>query len=226
MIARETLAALSLFDNAGPGVITALSARGSEVAYLPGAILFRTGSAPRGWYIVVEGLVRVVRGSGPRQHIVHTEGPGGTLGEVPLILGAHHPATAIAAEPTRCIIFDRPSLESAMAECPEIGFLLARRLAMRVRDLVARLDGRSSKSVRARLIEFLLERQPSRESDTISVGMTQQRLAEELGTVREVVSREIRRLMHDKLIASVGGGRYRILDAMGLQKARDESFTA
>ena len=41
--------------------------------------------------------------------------------------------------------------------------------------------------------------------------MTQQALAEELGTVREVVSREIRRLIRDKELAALGGGRYRLV---------------
>jgi hypothetical protein len=42
---------------------------------------------------------------------------------------------------------------------------------------------------RARLIEFLLRRQTV-SATSFSIGMTQQALAEELGTVREVVVRE------------------------------------
>ena len=42
--------------------------------------------------------------------------------------------------------------------------------------------------------------------------MTQQQLAEELGTVREVISRELRVLMRAGLMESIGGGRYRLLD--------------
>jgi CRP/FNR family transcriptional regulator len=188
------------------------------VGFEPGKVIFLAGSQPRGWFIVIEGLVRVVRGSGDRQHVVHTEGPGGTLGEVPLILAEPHPATAIAAEPTRCALLARTALESAIAECPEVAFVITRRLAMRVRGLVARLDERSSKSVRTRLIEFLLARAEESTRDTISVGMTQQDLAEEVGTVREVVSREMRRLGREKLILSLTGGRYRLLDIPGLRR--------
>src|SRR5207249_11137692 len=134
-----------------------------------------------GWFIVIDGLIRVVRGGGGRQHVIHTEGPGGTLGEVPLFTGDDHPATAIAAEPTRCALLDKKSLESAMRQSPELGFLLARRLALRVRSLVDRLDNRSARSVRSRLVGFLLGR-PATESGTISMGMTQQAVAEALGT--------------------------------------------
>src|SRR5205814_8480546 len=66
-----------------------------------------------------------------------------------------HPATGIAAEPTRCAVFSRAAIEAAIAEAPPIAFVIARRLALRVRQLVDRLDDRSARSVQARLIEFL-----------------------------------------------------------------------
>jgi len=135
------------------------------------------------------------------------------MGEVPLFAGGTHPATAIAAEPTRCALFTLPALRSAMAENETVSLMLLRRLALRTRGLVERLDDRSSRSVQARLIEFVLSRPVVGLSQTISLGMTQQALAEELGTVREVVSRELRALCHTGLIEAAGGGRYRLKNA-------------
>lgn len=223
MISRETLAKLSLFRDSAPCVVEALSKRAVEVRFSPDEVVFLAGATPRGWFVVVEGLVRVVRASGSRQHVIHSEGPGGTLGEVPLFTGGTHPATGIAAESTRCALFDRASLESAVAECPDIALLITTRLAFRVQHLVARLDGRSAKSARVRLIEFLLERTEASNRDSFSIGMTQQDLAEELGTVREIVSREFRRLSREKLIASLSGGRYRALDLDALRKAATDA---
>ncbi len=212
-VAAARLGALPLFSDASSGLIAALAKRAVEVEYPPGAVIFLAGSAPRGWYVVLEGCVRVVRESGGRQHVVHTERAGGTMGEVPLFAGETHPATGIAAEPTRCALFDRSSLEAAIAECPEIGFLINRRLALRVRRLVERLDERV-RSVRSRLAEFLAGRlDTSTTEDRISIGMTQQSLAEELGTVREVVSREIKSLVRGRVLESLGGGRYRVVNA-------------
>jgi len=219
VISATELSVLSLFQGVPPAVVRALAKRAREVRFAADSVVFLEGSPPRGWYVVVEGVVRVVRGSGARQHVVHTEGPGGTLAEVPFVTGGAHPATAIAAEPTRCAVFDRPSLEAAIAECPEIAFLLTRRLALRVQDLVTRLDERSSRSVRARLIEFLLARARASRTGDASVGMTQQRLAEELGTVREVVSRELRRLSRERLIVSRRGGRFSVPNPVALRLA-------
>ena len=218
-VAPEALASLPLFRDASADVVRALAARGIEVSYPANAIMFLTGSQPRGWFVIVEGKVRVVRGSGSRQHVIHTEGRGGTLGEVPLFTQRTHPATGIAAEPTRCVLFDRASLEAAIAEAPAIAFLLASRLALRTEHLVERLHERSATNVQTRVIEFLLSRTPARGANTISLGMTQQALAEDLATVREVVARELRTLVKRGWIESLGGGRYRLLDTKAMRSA-------
>ncbi|HTE47376.1 MAG TPA: Crp/Fnr family transcriptional regulator [Gemmatimonadaceae bacterium] len=213
----DRLATLPLFCEVSPAAIAALAKRAVEVQYAPGAVVFLAGNPPRGWYVVLEGCVRVVRESGNRQHVVHTEHAGGTMGEVPLFAGETHPATGIAAEPTRCALFDKASLASAIGECPEIGFLINRRLALRVRRLVERLDERA-RSVKSRLAEFLIDHlQASMETDRLSIGMTQQALAEELGTVREVISREIKSLVKERTIETLGGGRYRVVNAAALR---------
>src|SRR4051812_24336658 len=92
MVDPDVLRSLALFEDAQPGVIAALAKRGTEIRSAPNAVLFLAGSQPRGWWIVLDGVVRVVRGSGSRQHVIHTEMRGGTLGEVPLFTGGTHPA--------------------------------------------------------------------------------------------------------------------------------------
>jgi CRP-like cAMP-binding protein len=215
-VTANELGSLALFSDSSPSLVAALATRAVEVHFSANEVVFLTGSKPRGWFIVLDGEVRVVRGARGRQHVIHTEGVGGTLAEVPLVEGGTHPATAIATTATRCALFTRDALESAIAEQPRIAFLLARRLAARVRRLVDRLDDRSAHSVDARLVDFLIARpQPARAS-SISLGMTQQALAEELGTVREVVARKLRRLCRLGLLERVAGGRYRIPDRKAL----------
>src|SRR3954453_14745730 len=68
-----------------------------------GEVLFLAGAPARGLFVVLEGRVRVVRGAGGRPHVIHEETAGGTLGEVPMFEGSTYPATAVAAEPTRCL---------------------------------------------------------------------------------------------------------------------------
>jgi CRP/FNR family transcriptional regulator len=218
MIPSTQLSALPSFLDVPRDVTETLASLAIETRHLSGELLFAAGTKPRGWYVILQGRVRVVRGAGTRQHVVHTETAGGTLGEVPLFAGGTHPATGIAAEPTICALFTRAKLEAAIAANSGVAFLLLRRLADRTRALVDRLDDRSARSVQARLAEFLLNRRAATGNVIISVGLTQQQLAEELGTVREVVSRELRILGRAGLVATKGGGRYELRDLRRLQQ--------
>ena len=210
MIPPGILEKLAPFDGVPRAVVATLASRGELVRYPTGRVIFKEGSAPRGWYVVIEGKVRVVRGTGSRQHVVHTESGGGSMAEVPLFAGGAHPATAIAAEPTVCALFTLKAIRAAMAESEDVSLMLLKRLALRVRGLVNRLDDRSAQSVRARLIDFLTQRAAAGRRGTFSIGMTQQALAEELGTVREVISRELKELKRAGIIEPLGGGRYRL----------------
>ena len=210
MIPPGILEKLAPFDGVPRAVVATLASRGGLVRYPTGRVIFKEGSAPRGWYVVIEGKVRVVRGTGSRQHVVHTESGGGSMAEVPLFAGGAHPATAIAAEPTVCALFTLKAIRAAMAESEDVSLMLLKRLALRVRGLVNRLDDRSAQSVRARLIDFLTQRAAAGRRGTFSIGMTQQALAEELGTVREVISRELKELRRAGIVEPLGGGRYRL----------------
>jgi CRP/FNR family transcriptional regulator, dissimilatory nitrate respiration regulator len=216
------LAALPPFRDVEPAIIAALAARAVEHRFEADAILFTAGATPPGMYVVLAGQVRVVRGSSGRQHVIHTEGPGGTLGEVPLFAGGTLPATAIAVEPSRCALLTREALLHAIAAEPRVALVLLGRLAARVRELVRRLDDRSTRGVTARLAEFLLARPRQPHPDRVSLGMTQVALAEELGTVREVVVRSLLALRRRGAIAPLGGGRYEITDREELQRAAEE----
>jgi DNA-binding IclR family transcriptional regulator len=55
-------------------------------------------------------------------------------------------------------------------------------------------------------------------TDVVSLGMTQVELAEELGTVKEVVVRALATLRRLRLIAAAGRGRYHVVDVVGLGK--------
>jgi hypothetical protein len=67
------------------------------------------------------------------------------------------------------------------------------------------------------LAEFLIKRADARRRSKIAIGMTQEQLAEELGTVREVIIRELQALRAAGLVRSLGPGRLEIVDATALR---------
>jgi len=218
MVTTETLDGIALFRGLNAAARAELAQRSLLRRFSAGEVLWSAGTEPRGLYVVLEGEVRVVRAPAGRQHVIHTEGPGGTLGDVPLFTGGRYPATAIAAKETLCLAIGRDTLAAAIAADPELAFLLLARLGGRVRGLIQRLDGLATRSVRARLATYLLERVPSGISTEFTLGQSQTSVAEELGTVREVVVRELRRLREAGVLRAVGRGRLLVTDPEALER--------
>ncbi|HYW32283.1 MAG TPA: Crp/Fnr family transcriptional regulator [Gemmatimonas sp.] len=204
----------SLSEIARQRLITA----GNLRDFAAGATLFRTGDPPPGLFIVLSGQVRVLRSRDGRQRVMHSEGPGGTLGEVPLFEGGTMPATAEAVTDVCCLVIAKDALLAIIRDDPSVALLFLQRLAGRVRGLVERLDSASTQSVVGRLASYVLAQAAISESASFTLGLTQEALAEELGTVREVVVRGLANLRRDGVIASVGKGRYTVRDAAALRR--------
>lgn len=217
MIATARLESVPFLASFPRAALRVIADRSIERRFTTGDIIFRAGETAAGLMVVLEGKVRVMRRAGDRAQIVHVERVGGTLGEVPMFGGGTYPATAVAAEPTVCVVIGREVLLAAVKSNPEAAFVLLERMAHRVRELVERLDRSALRPVSARLAEFLIGRADARGRSTIALGMTQQQLAEELGTVREVIVRELQALRAAGLVRSLGPGRFEIVDATALR---------
>ncbi|MEO8451274.1 MAG: Crp/Fnr family transcriptional regulator [Gemmatimonadota bacterium] len=218
MIDPHLISALPLFVTLTAAGRRELTARAIIRSFAPGESLFSAGSAARGLMVVLEGRVRVIGNAGGREHVVHEERRGGTLGEVPVFAGGGYPATAVAAARTTCLILGREDVFAVLRADPAWSWLLLERLARRVRGLVERLDRITTKPVRARLAVLLLERQAESPNEPFTLGRSQHEVAEELGTVRELVVRNLAALRRDGVVQSERRGRYRITDIARLER--------
>jgi CRP/FNR family transcriptional regulator len=200
-----------------------------EKRFSTGDVLWSAGDRSEGITLVLEGKVRIVRGSGGRQLVIHSGEPGATLGEVPFFTGGCYHASAIAAEPTRCLFLTHAAVTRAMAVDPGLAFFFLKRLSSRVQNLVDRVDQITVNNVQTRLARFILERHQAaraaarsrshvRNGGTFSLGMTQTALAEEIGTVREVVVRALRGLRQLGAIENAGDAKYRVSNLALLER--------
>jgi CRP/FNR family transcriptional regulator len=222
VIDAATLARIEVFRGLNAPARQALLHGGVRKRFGADEVLFTAGSASRGLFVILEGQVRVVRAASDRQHVVHTEGPGGTLGEVPLFEGGTYPATAIAARPTTCVVLTRDALRAAISADVSLAWAFLSQLSARVRLLVNRLDRLAAQSVQARLAGLILTRTGSA-NGAFTLGGTQVEIAEELGTVREVVVRALRELRQLGAIGSGGRGRLVVKDLTLLRQLAGEA---
>ena len=153
-----------------------------------------------------------------RPHVVHTETTGGGLGEVPALDGGPYPASAVAAEPTTCIAFSADAVRAAVTAEPALAWVFIARLGNRVRVLVERLDAQAARRLPERLAGLILERHRDAGGGAFGLGGSQTAVAEELGTVREVVVRMLGELRRAGLIRAAGRGRLEVTDLSRLRR--------
>ncbi len=215
--AAAHLPSLPLFEGLTASALAEIAAAPRRAARA-GDLLWAAGSDAGGLLVVLSGTVRVVRAPQGRQYAVHTEGPGGTLGDVPFFAGGRYPATAIAEQSVECLIIDRARFARVVAHDPEFALRCLERLARRVRTLLSRLDDRTSRTVLQRVAALLLARHAASDGQSFALGTSQAEAAEELGTVREVLVRTLRELRATGCIRAVARGRYVVEDVRRLSE--------
>jgi CRP/FNR family transcriptional regulator len=198
------------FDSLRPQLVERIAALSVERRYAAKQSLFRAGQPADGLYLLLAGRVRVSRVLGGHTNFLHVEHAGGVLGEIPVLGGGDFPATAIAAAQSRIAHLPIAAVERLLREEPEFGRFALRRLAVRAQSLLARIDDLTATTVTSRLARYLLDRSKQSGERDFTLGMSQESLATELGTAREVVVRSLGVLVDVHAIRRTGRARFAV----------------
>lgn len=202
--------------SASPPAVELIGGRGVLHCWTARQVIFRRGDAAYGMVLILSGRVRVVRERNGRRQVLHVEEAGGTLGEVPLFDGGPMPASAVAVEATEGVVLSPELVRAVVASDPALALVMLARMAKRVRTMADRLERMTLHGVGMRLAAALLERARRAPGHPLSLGMSQEQFAEELGTVREVLVRELRGLVQAGILAPLGSGRYELQEPEAL----------
>lgn len=220
---KALLNRLPLFATFRDDAITWLVARCVTRAYAAGHVLFTTGEACRGLYIVETGRVKIYRTSpNGREQILQIEGPGRAIAELPLFDGGPYPASAITEVESRLLFVPRIEFEALYRENPDVAGAVIRELGKRLRHLVHVTDILAFRDVAARLASYLAEYAKQHGKETaegmeFTLTRTQEELSFELGTARESVSRAFKQLSQRGVIQVLTRKRIRIPNLEHLQ---------
>jgi CRP/FNR family transcriptional regulator len=187
-----------------------------ERIFEAGRIIFFEEDKCAGLHLVVAGRARIYRVSlEGREQVLAVLGPGDSCNEVPAVDGGPNPASCIALEPTTFWILSSEALDELRREIPGLNDAIITSLATRCRELVQRVYNLSFLSVTARVAQFLVEQTESQQSLSRR-RWTQEEIASEVGTVREMVGRALRHLAQDGLIR-LERHRIHVVDRDGLR---------
>jgi CRP/FNR family transcriptional regulator len=212
------LRATALFGSLGESELGALAERAVEQKLGKGEILFLSGDAPRGLYVIVQGSVRAYRvGTDGREQVIHVEKAGATVGEVPLFDEGKYPSNVSGEEDSVLLFIGRSEVHRLLIEQPKIALAALKVLAARLRNCASLVETLSLHDVDRRLARLILLEARTRGQQIgrgieVEYTMTHQQVASRIGSVREVVSRAFSRLQQAGLLR-VEGKRIVIPDA-------------
>jgi CRP/FNR family transcriptional regulator len=169
-------------------------------------------------FIVASGRIRIFKTSASgREQVLAVEGPVNSVAELPVFDGGNYPASAAALEPAELVFISMDDFRSLCLEHPEVALKVLQVVGQRLRRLVAIIEELSFTTVRQRLISWIL-RQAETQGPAFSFSINQQELAAQIGTVRELVSRNLSRLQAQGMIRVEARG----LTVVDIQSLRAE----
>lgn len=163
------------------------------------APIFWEGKEAQGFYLLVTGLVKLVKSSPDgKEYIIRLVQPGETFGEAVVFAASPYPATAIALEESQTLFFPGKTFLQHLAASPALARNMLATLSRLLYHLTRQLEDVSLKEVSARLARYLLERCTETHGRiapglTFELPTTKTHLAAYLGTISETLSRTLAR---------------------------------
>jgi CRP/FNR family transcriptional regulator len=195
-----------LFSSLTQPELHLLAARTVRKLFSAGELLFSEGEPCSGLHIIVRGKVRIFKTSASgREQVLAVNVPGESIAEIPIFDGGPYPASAVAVEDTDLAFISRRDFNAYCLEHPEVALKVLSVVGARLRRLVGIIEELSFTTIRQRLISALIKLAQN-EGKTTARGIefqlpsTHQELAHQLGTVRELISRNLMRLQAEGLL--------------------------
>ena len=212
----QTLAKVPIFSDLTPAEMSFLAPRILPRQCAPGELIFAEGDPCAGLYVVERGNIRIFKSSsGGREQVLSIDGPGSSVAELPVFDGGPYPASASAVDDATVLLVRRQDFHALCLAHPQVALKVLRVVGARLRRLVGIIEELSFTTVRRRLAAFLF-RLAQREGLEITLPGSNQELAAQIGTVRELVSRNLSRFQQEGLL-TVEGRRVVIRDLAALE---------
>jgi CRP-like cAMP-binding protein len=127
----ELLAGCPLFKGISQEGLAGLAEMATAVDFPAGHVIARQGEIGTGFFVVIDGMVRVVRDG----EVVARLGPGEFFGELSVLDRMPRNATVAAETATKCLALASWDFEKVLLEQPALTLSILRGVAARLRDV-------------------------------------------------------------------------------------------
>ena len=179
-----------------------------------GSQVFAEHQPCRGFPLLLEGSIKVVKqAASGRELLLYRVAPGGSciISSSCLLGHSDYNARGIAETPLTLLALPVPSFAALMTDSTLFRDFVFHLFAERISELMQLVEEVAFARLDQRLAKLILAR------NEVSLSVTHQQLADELGSVREIVSRLLKGFAAQGLV-SLGREQLSITDRDGLQK--------
>ncbi|HEX6230633.1 MAG TPA: Crp/Fnr family transcriptional regulator [Actinomycetota bacterium] len=184
-----------------------------------GALVYREEEAPR-VIVVIDGLLRVFLRSTDGRELTVRYARDGDVAGLKLVLGGPGPTSVQAVTTATVAALPVNTLRSMLGSDPRVARACAEELTRQLCQTLDDLSQQAFLTVRQRLVRHLLDLAVP-EGRTLVVHASQRRLADAIGSVREVVTRTLRGLRRQGLVRTAREGIV-LLDPIALSEELGE----
>lgn len=178
---------------------------GHSKTYTKDEFLFHADDPAEGFYYLQSGEIRVFKmdEQGKEVEVVRPN-PGDFFGEAIVFVQKRFPSYAQAVKDSQVVFFDKNSFFQRLEKDPTIGMFFLHLLAKKCIVLNKRIETLELRTVRQRLIQYLVSSCGSDTSCVVTLPMKKAELAKLLGTISETLSRNLKQLQEEGLITVEG----------------------
>ncbi len=183
------------FSIASRGLFDALAPLGQRRRHAAGSIVIREGEPGESLFIVHSGSLRACIGaSGERLVELNGLGPGDIFGELCIGL-PYRTATVEVTATAQLTEVPRAAAQATLVQRPELALELMDSLIARIGFLTHRVRGLVSMDVYGRMVDLLVSLAQRENGQVVLPRLTQQAIAERIGSSRSMVNRLLKGLV-------------------------------
>ncbi len=193
----QTLRKLSLFADLSEEEVREVVGSALPRRYPRGKVLFQHGDRADAFYIILDGLVKVMRHTPEGSEVIlGVFGKGNAIAEASVFLGGKYPATAELAADSRLLRVEIPHFHKVLLRNAHLSLSMLKAAYQRIGYLVSELEHLKSQTGCQRVADFILGLCPKQDAGEAHIDLPYEKglIAARLGMKPESFSRALKRL--------------------------------
>lgn len=190
------LSHISIFEGLPEKELAALQELCITRTYPKNTVIINEGDQANAMFICTGGKVKVyVSDENGREFVLNSMGPDEYFGELSLLDDDTRSASVITTDKSTFSILYKEDFTKAIMNNPQIALVLLRNLAQRIRQLTGNVKTLALQDVYGRIRKILMDLSSEKDGETvIEEKLTQQDIANRIGSSREMVARILKDL--------------------------------